>query len=129
MTQWSNVHEYLARCIGTTAIVGVVFGTCFGEVVSTAWLPGSQGPTDDAIARLMDSFDASQGLRAQCLDRDIGLLEEGTGPNQPNAYIQQVGEDYVVVVLFDVRDCLGSVRLVTKGLVRQLETAGATRLS
>jgi hypothetical protein len=121
-----NLDGWLSGCVGAHSIVGIVVGTCFAEVLSLAAV--DNGRAAQILREVIDLLDEPE-TRSETGAQPIAFVRAPTARGEPHFYVQRIGEHYVVVLLFTARECEDAVRLVTKGIIRKFEEAGAARPS
>ena len=119
--QYEAITKVLSELAAKTKASAILFADMSGQLIS------QRGNTDDMNTTVLSALAASDFAATSEMAKLVGeeakfklLFHEG---EKRNVYLSNVGNDFFLVVVFDVSVTLGLIRIYTKKAIEDLLTA------
>lgn len=119
--QYDAITKVLSELATKTKASAILFADMSGQLIS------QRGKTDDMNTTVLSALAASDFAATSEMAKLVGeeakfklLFHEG---DKRNVYLSNVGDDFFLVVVFDVSVTLGLIRIYTKKAIEDLTEA------
>jgi predicted regulator of Ras-like GTPase activity (Roadblock/LC7/MglB family) len=119
--QYETITKLLTELAAKTKASAILFADMSGQLIS------QHGKTDDMNMTVLSALAASDFAATSEMAKLVGeeakfklLFHEG---EKRNVYLSNVGDDFFLVVVFDVSVTLGLIRIYTKKVIEELNEA------
>lgn len=119
--QYEVITKVLTELATKTKASAILFADMSGQLIS------QRGNTEDMNTTVLSALAASDFAATSEMAKLVGeeakfklLFHEG---EKKNVYLSNVGDDFFLVVVFDVSVTLGLIRIYTKKAIEDLNTA------
>ncbi len=116
--QYDSITKILSELATKTKASAILFADMSGQLIS------QRGKTDDMNTTVLSALAASDFAATSEMAKLVGeeakfklLFHEG---EKRNVYLSNVGDDFFLVVVFDVSVTLGLIRIYTKKAIEDL---------
>jgi predicted regulator of Ras-like GTPase activity (Roadblock/LC7/MglB family) len=117
-TQFDGISKILSELAAKTKASAILFADMSGQLIS------QRGNTDEMNTTVLSALAASDFAATAEMAKLVGedakfklLFHEG---EKRNVYLSNVGDDFFLVVVFDVSVTLGLIRIYTKKAIQNL---------
>ena len=117
-TQFDGISKILSELASKTKASAILFADMSGQLIS------QRGNTDEMNTTVLSALAASDFAATAEMAKLVGedakfklLFHEG---EKRNVYLSNVGDDFFLVVVFDVSVTLGLIRIYTKKAIQSL---------
>jgi predicted regulator of Ras-like GTPase activity (Roadblock/LC7/MglB family) len=117
--QYDLITKILSELANKTKASAILFADMSGQLIS------QRGNTDDMNTTVLSALAASDFAATSEMAKLVGeeakfklLFHEG---DKRNVYLSNVGDDFFLVVVFDVSVTLGLIRIYTKKAIEDLD--------
>lgn len=119
--QYETITKVLSELASKTKASSILFADMSGQLIS------QRGSTEEMNTTVLSALAASDFAATSEMAKLVGeeakfklLFHEG---EKRNVYLSNVGDDFFLVVVFDVSVTLGLIRIYTKKAIEDLNTA------